>query len=545
MARNNPTVTLTFAGDSKQVTKSAEEGADATTAFREKVEHNSTAMTRATQLSSVEQGRALGNQRQEYDKTADSFENMVNRMVRERRRIDTLNKNAASLGVKEHPVFGMVYKQPAHDAGDDAGDSFSTALKAKVAESMKSLFSGPVATVAVSAAIGLAGPVGLAAGGALVLGFGAAIAGLGMAVAAKSPEVLAHFERLKVNVQAKMMQISKPFQQTLIDAATAAQRVFNTIAPELDKVFPQAAKDVSEFIFNLQDAFRQLAPVIGPIMEAFGKILDSIGPQLPGVFQDIANALIPLAQNLSENSDGFATIVIFMLGLIPVAINLINAMIEFGEWWASVWNDIGQAVEDAWSWITDRFSDLSSAAQRTGDFISGVFGAMKDAVVLRLREMLSGVRDWPATVKATLGDLGHILWDAGSRLIGGLIDGIKARFSDVLDTLRGLTAKFPVWKGPADVDSKLLIESGQLIIGGLVTGLRSEEPTVRSYLDDLTRFIGGFGPDGSASVAAPARVAQAPTVRFGSDGSRMGDAVLSLVQEAIRARGGDPGVLGV
>lgn len=549
MANNNPSVTLTFAGDSKQVSKAADEGTSATDKFRDAVDKNSTSMARSTQRSATEQARALGRQRREYDRTAESFEDMVNRMMRDRRRADSLAKNMEILGVKEHPVFGMVFKQPAQEAGGDAGDAFSDGFSKSASTGVRSFLSSPALIVGAATLPGLFGPMGLVAGAAVVTGFGAAISGIGLKVAAQSPIVLAHFERLKTNVQAKMMQISKPFEQTLIDIASGAQQLFNTFAPELDKTFPQAAKDISEFIGHLVEGFRQLAPVIAPIMDAFGKILDSLGPELPGVFQNIANALIPLADAVARNSDGFAMITVFMLNLIPLALNLITAMIEFGEWWGSVWRNAGTAITDAYNTISGVFTDVENFAGRVGNFVSGVFGQMKDALVTRFREMLQGVRDWPSSVKAALGDLSRILWDAGWRLVGGLIDGIKSRFQDVMSTLKGLTSMMPSWKGPVQVDAKLLTENGRLIIGSLVDGFRQEEPDVRSYLSDLTDFIGGFGPGPSSmaamSAAAPSDGAKVVPVTFGSDGTDFGDAMLQVVLNAIRKAGGDPSVLGV
>jgi len=547
VARNNPTVTLTFAGDSKQLTRASDDVGDATDKMRDTIDKNSTSMSRDTSKSTLEQARSLGDRRQQYDRTANSFADMVDRMIKDKRRLDRLAKDADTLGVKEHPVFGLVYKQPAHDSGDSAGDAFADGFNSSASKGIKGFMNAPMAIVGAAALVSSFGPVGLAIGGAVVTGFGVAIAGLGLKVAAESPEVIARFERLTTNIKAKMMQISKPFEQTLIDIASASQQVFNKIAPELDKAFPQAAKDITAFIFQLQEGFKQLAPVIGPIMDAFGDILDSIGPQLPGVFQNIANALIPLAETISENSDGFATIVIFMLNLIPVAINLITAMIEFGMWWAAVWRGAWEAVSDAYNNISAFGQSIMDFIGRVGSFIGGIFGQMKEAMVTRFREMLQGVRDWPSTIKAAIGDLGRILWDAGARLVGGLIDGIKSKFREVMNTLRDLTAVLPSWKGPVEVDAKLLTGNGRLIIDSLLTGFRQEEPNVKSYLNDLTGFIGGFGPDqprltGSSSGTARSEPRR---VTFGSDGTALGDATLDIVLNALRRAGGDTKALGV
>ena len=540
---NNPTVTLTFAGDSRQVTRAADQAGSATDELRDKIDKNSVAMARDTQRSATETARSLGSQRREYDRTAESFEDMVRRLARARRQATSLERDKQLVGLPN-----LIDQRASQQAGEESGSGVLRGFGQRVSSGLKGVGSGPLIAGALASLPSLFGPVGLAAGGALVLGFGAGIAGIGLATAAKMPEVAAHFERLKVNVQAKLMQISVPFKQTLIDIAADAQTAFNAFVPELQKSFPQAAKDISEFSHNITEGFRQLAPVIGPIMDAFGKILDELGPELPGVFQNIANALIPLAETVGENADGFAKMVVFILNIIPAAINLITAMIEFGAWWGQVWRGAGEAVSSAASSIMEWLRQVGAFAGGIADFVGGVLGRMRDAMVQRFKEMLQGVRDFPGTLKAVIGDTGRILWDAGWRLIGGLLDGIKARFAEVRGLLANLTGMLPNWKGPAEVDARLLTANGRLIIGSLVDGFRREEPSVQGYLEDLTRFIGGFGPDAGSLAATPTpapRRGGRDVVRLGSDGTRVGDALLELVQEAIRGRGGDPSVLGV
>lgn len=542
---NNPTVTLTFAGDTKQVTKSTSALDTEIDKLRDRIDKSSTQMARDTETATVKIRAAQGRQQRAYAQTGESFEEMVNRMARAKRRADQLQKNMQMLGI-DNTVFGPAYAAPAERAGEESGTSFLRGFGQRVSSGLKGVGSGPLIVAAITALPGLFGPVGLAAGGALVLGFGAGIAGIGLATAAKMPEVAAHFERFKVQAQAKLMQISVPFKQTLIDIIDDMSSTFDVFVPELKKTFPQAAQDISEFSNNIREGFKQLAPVVAPIMDAFGKLLDELGPELPGVFQNIANALIPLAEVVGENAGGFSDLVVFILNLIPAAISVITAMIEFGVWWGNVWRGAGEIVSSVGSTIVGWFKSIGAFASAILEFVGGVFGRMRDAAAQRFREMLQGVRDFPGTLKAIIGDTGRILWDAGWRLIGGLLDGIKARFAEVRGLLANLTGMLPNWKGPADVDAKILVESGELIIKGLVTGLRNEEPMVRDYLAELTRFIGGFGPDqASLSAPAPQSSAEPRTVRLGSDGSRLGDAMLELLQEAIRGRGGDPSVLGV
>src|SRR5690606_11847364 len=104
---------------------------------------------------------------------------------------------------------------------------------------------------------------------------------------------------------------------------------------------------------------------------------------------------------------------------------------------------------------------------------------------------------------------GQWLRNAGSRIISGLIDGIRGRFDDVRNTLRILTSMLPSWKGPAHVDRVLLRGPAQNIMGGFADALadearRSFQGVLRSITSDLQTSIGPvtFGGDG-ATVTSP------------------------------------------
>jgi hypothetical protein len=83
--------------------------------------------------------------------------------------------------------------------------------------------------------------------------------------------------------------------------------------------------------------------------------------------------------------------------------------------------------------------------------------------------------------------------NAGKAIIDGLIGGIGSKVQSLKNKLGEITKLIPDWKGPADVDKKLLFNSGQLIMGGLREGLSDGWTGVRSYLSGLTT-AGNFAP---------------------------------------------------
>jgi len=88
----------------------------------------------------------------------------------------------------------------------------------------------------------------------------------------------------------------------------------------------------------------------------------------------------------------------------------------------------------------------------------------------------------------------------------------------------------PDWKGPAEVDRKILEDSGRLVMSGFERGLESEFDSIRKRLAGLTSDLPGF--------TAPAGA----TARRGGDGaSQSGATVLVTVEPgAIVIQGGGP-----
>ena len=105
----------------------------------------------------------------------------------------------------------------------------------------------------------------------------------------------------------------------------------------------------------------------------------------------------------------------------------------------------------------------------------------------------------PGRILGALGNLGSLLWSAGSDLIGGLISGITSRIGELTSTLSSITNLIPDWKGPPERDARLLEPSGQLIMQGLSRGL---ELGSRGVERQLAAFTGDLAGAGSAAGGA-------------------------------------------
>jgi len=204
---------------------------------------------------------------------------------------------------------------------------------------------------------------------------------------------------------------------------------------------------------------------------------------------------------------------------IEVAVDGIMAAIAwFGDLPGMVSGWFGQAKD----WAIQKFSELVSwlsglpgRAQSALAALPGVLRAAAATAGARLvsatREKLSDAVGWikglPGRARSALGSLGGVLWNAGASLISGLINGIKSKFGDVKSTLGGLTSSLTSWKGPEDVDKRILTPAGRMVIGSFMRGIDLETPALRGQLQGLTGALPGMALGGASGAGAGGGIA--------------------------------------
>jgi hypothetical protein len=139
------------------------------------------------------------------------------------------------------------------------------------------------------------------------------------------------------------------------------------------------------------------------------------------------------------------------------------------------------------------------------------FGGVLSSASAKLGELIGFVAGIPGQIIGFFVGLGSMLWDAGSQIIGGLLDGLKAGFQGVMDFVGGIGDWIASNKGPKAYDMALLIPAGGWIMGGLSKGLRAEIPELQRTMSDITDTIRVGGPRGvGVDVSGQVAVAGAP-----------------------------------
>lgn len=266
--------------------------------------------------------------------------------------------------------------------------------------------------------------------------------------------------------------------------------------------------------------------VLTPIIQTFVEFVITLFGHLVVGVQGALDILITILQAawdvitavVTATWDNISTIIMTVwdgiVTIIQSAITIISNIIQaFGNLlqgdWSALWENITNIARALWDTITTvirsavtvirevivGFLDGLRALFTSGwnalvDIVRTVFSTMWLAVVDGIGRIIDLVREIPDRILRALGNLRDILFDAGKQIINGLVDGMKAAFGAVKDTLGGLKNAIVGWKGPPEVDAVLLNNNGMLIMESLIAGFQRMEPEVERYLKGMTGNIG-------------------------------------------------------
>ncbi|MFJ5259085.1 hypothetical protein ACIQAC_01240 [Streptomyces sp. NPDC088387] len=338
---------------------------------------------------------------------------------------------------------------------------------------------------------------------------------------------------------AVFMDLAREGGQTLGTLATAAFEVLSALSPMLG-VTALLAMEIAQLI-NAAPPGVLLA--IGTAWVAIGLAVKAYG-----LYTTIAAA----ATRAWAIAQAMWTTIMMMnpIGLVIAAIVALVAIIvvayreseTFRNIVQGVWEALKTATSAAIDWIAGAISWFSKLPGK----MAGWFGAAKDWAVRKLlelvnwlmglddrafralsglagslkrraveagvqlvsatRQKLSDAVNWvkglPGRARSALGGLGSTLWNAGRNLISGFINGLLSKFGDVKTTLGNLTSSLTSWKGPEDVDKRILTPAGRMVLAGFQRGIDLQTPALRAQLQGLTGALPGMARGAAAGAAA-------------------------------------------
>lgn len=295
-----------------------------------------------------------------------------------------------------------------------------------------------------------------------------------------------------------------------LDLLIGAQKFFNAATPGMDAFF----QGINNFVNSID--WVELGRIFGETFGAIGTAFDNIDTtQLAFLVQGFENIGLAVQQLVSGKSfEIIISLLRVLLDLISLAIFVVNGLAGALAGLGDAALKVGEVLQGMVSGAFEAFvlveGFIRSIPERARQLLSGIGESLKD----RGRELISGLfggaieewmsairffRDMPFVVAAFFAGSGKWLLSAGRRIIQGFIAGIRQAIPGVKQVLQGLTFLIPTWKGPGDVDARLLVENGELIMQGLNAGL------IEGF-QGTQRLLSGMTSDLSSAFTDPALI---------------------------------------
>ncbi|MCI6557119.1 hypothetical protein [Schaalia hyovaginalis] len=277
------------------------------------------------------------------------------------------------------------------------------------------------------------------------------------------------------------------------------------------------------YAYQHSETFRNMVNAGFESMKAAALALwDSLQAAWNTIGVPIATLIISIFQGVASNWDAIwsgiqgvltgvwqviQSIVTSAMSFISSYITLITSVIQ-GDWsgawnaikgmFAAIWDGITGVLAGAWNAIKGIITAAlavivgiwTGAWNAVGSTVTSAFRSITSGITLGIATAISTIAGLPSKILSALGNLGSLLLNAGRSVIQGFIDGITSMIGSVRSTLSDLTSKLTSWKGPEDLDKRLLTPAGTYLIDGLIRGLESRYGAVKASLQGLTGMIG-------------------------------------------------------
>lgn len=368
---------------------------------------------------------------------------------------------------------------------------------------------------------------------------------VGQLVASLLPAVTPLFDALATVFAALapiVLQVAQTLQDTLQPVLAALPAIIGPLAAMI-------ADQLVLWLGLLGDLLAELSPSLVTLGQALGDLLIALGPLITAwgmLSTELLTALMPLLQPLIELIGVLATYLADDLArtitdvVIP-AVEMIAAFLR-GDFSGAL--EAAKAMVSGFvSTLVQRFTELPN---RAAGALAGLAYALRQkmndaglqmamAARKKVDEAVAYIRALPGKARSALGDLGGTLRSAGSSLIVGFINGIRAKIPSVQGVLSSLTSSLTSWKGPESLDKRILTPAGRFVIEGFQRGITDQLPALRAQLQGVTGELPGMALGGTPA-AGGSTGGGATTVRIVVDGP---EPVRRLIRAIVQDGGGN------
>lgn len=298
-------------------------------------------------------------------------------------------------------------------------------------------------------------------------------------------EMTPFIQQLAENIGSQLTPILERLPGILETILPVFERAAAEIFPALTKVLQDMAPYLSELAVQLADLAVQLAPVIADFLEFSTVILSEVIPIVGPLLSAVIVGLIV----------GLSGLAAFLEGVVLPAFRTVGNLLtgDFSGALKSSGVDIQNLKETgsrAFNLLAgDALRSMSRLASDVGNYAQRAADRLRSGIQTGINNVRTLLNSLPGIARAAAASFGSTLFNAGAQLIQGLINGISSKIGQVRSKLSELTGLIPDWKGPMDVDKKLLTPNGQAIMDGLIAGFDSRLPEIRAQLGSITATI--------------------------------------------------------
>lgn len=477
-------------------------------------------------------------------------------------------------------VFSGVSRQARSLAGNVVGgivgafgklaDMLPDAIGGPLKSALSTPVVGPIVIGAVVAIGAILGPL-LAAilASAITLGLGGALVGVGAMILLKNKDLKEKLSKDFGEVGKTLERAFKPLTPVIEHVGTVAKQVAKVFEPFVNQAMKLVAPQLTKFLDQLGFAFTQLVPAIAPLMDAFGKILNDLGPELPGMVKQISDALIELFEAVGEDP-GVIT------ALLKVLVQDLAFLIKVVAWLTRAWSklmdlwdgtgdaigDIGDSLSGLWDGITSGASSAigwvvglggsikrlagkvvkvgQTGAQAAIDWVSGLIRTIRRMVGRIVRVGQSGAQAATSFVARLISTIRRLAGKVVRIGVSGVSGAINA-VARLIGWIRSLTGKVVnVGVNIVGAGKSLLGFASGGIVGAAGGGPRSNLVMVGEQGRELVRLPFGSQviPNGQTEAMLAGQGGGAMTVQLEWVGGNAGDKLMEFLRENIRIKAG-------
>jgi phage-related protein len=301
-----------------------------------------------------------------------------------------------------------------------------------------------------------------------------------------------------------------------------------TLFPQLAEQLAKMAPDFAELGVQLGELVIAAAPILAQFAELIALIDGEVIPIIGGV---LIGTLALLAKGLSALAEVFTEITI---PIIQTFIDLLQG--DFRDGNEAARENVRDLSIKVVTFFDGMVNSVSIALNRYVLELRRKAGEAATGFLQEITQMINNaviaIAQLPGKAASALGNLRNSLFSAGASLIGGFIDGIQSKIGEVTSVLSNLTSKIPDWKGPQDLDKRLLTPSGEFIIDGLIAGFQKGIPRVKAELQGLTLALPQFSSSAPSSINAPGTGSMAaPSFFINIGGEQIDDYIIDVIQD--------------